>query len=170
MITHGDLHGWNENKRYRYQLSPDDTVLDLGSHKGCFSKRIKTTYKCNVIEFDPSLNLCAWTHNGFLNIGGSEASASFLSKGKDYKCVDICNYLNEKIGLMKINIEGGEYDLMDHILNSGLQVNVRNFQIQFHVVTEMDYIKRYNAIAEILQQTHFLTWQQPFVWENWQIK
>ena len=70
---------------------------------------------------------------------------------------------------MKINIEGGEYDLLEHFLESGFIKNINNIQIQFH-----DFIpnaeERMKKIQYELEKTHSLTYQYPFVWENWQRK
>ncbi len=161
----GSSDGWDESKRYDYNIKGGDTVLDLGSHKGKFAREYKKKGAC-VIEFDIDKK-CAWTYDGVLNIGGEGVSKTYLSKGKDYPCENILKYLHTEIALCKINIEGGEYELMDHILNSGLQKNVQNFQIQFHRVLE-DFQQRYDRIAESLSKTHSITWGHPFLWENWQ--
>ena len=74
----------------------------------------------------------------------------------------------QQIDLMKINIEGGEYELLEEILSSGWVHNIKNLQIQFH-----DFFPeakgRMEAIQEKLSFTHELTYQYPFVWENWQL-
>jgi hypothetical protein len=161
----GSLEGWNEELRYDYHIGYGDVVLDIGSYKGIFSDRFKQK-GASVMEFDTDTK-CAWTYDGVINIGGHDERASYLYPGENYPCVDICNYLDTRIALCKINIEGGEYELMNHILGSGLQVNVDNFQIQFHKVE--GYQERYDMIADRLSNTHSLTWRQPFVWENWRL-
>lgn len=70
------------------------------------------------------------------------------------------------IDLMKINIEGGEYDLLDHALDSGFAAKVGNLQIQFHDFVP-DAERRMRAIQRRLALTHDLTYQYEFVWENW---
>lgn len=73
------------------------------------------------------------------------------------------------IDLMKINIEGEEYDLLEHLLDCGLTDRIVNIQVQFH-----DFVpkaeERMKKIQERLQRTHSLTYQYPFVWENWKLK
>lgn len=161
----GSLKGWNEDLRYDYDIGHGDTVLDIGSYKGEFSQRFREK-GCHVIEFDTNTK-CAWIYDGYINIGGRDNKASYLIKGRNYPCVDIIKFIETEIALCKINIEGGEYELMDHILESGLQSNVHNFQIQFHKVGEFE--KRYKDIARNLSQTHKLSWRHPFVWENWKL-
>ena len=74
-----------------------------------------------------------------------------------------------EIALMKINIEGGEYDLLEHLLDEGLADRVRNFQVQFHDFIE-DAAVRMKGIQEKLARTHQLTYFFPFIWENWERK
>jgi hypothetical protein len=69
---------------------------------------------------------------------------------------------------MKINIEGGEYDLLDHLIETGWIRRIRDVQIQFH-----DFVsgatQRMHHIQAALKNTHHTTYQYPFVWENWHI-
>jgi len=71
-----------------------------------------------------------------------------------------------RIDLMKINIEGGEYDLLDHLIDTGIVKRIRNLQIQFHNFVPQAEVRRAN-IQEQLAKTHTLTYQYQFVWENW---
>lgn len=83
---------------------------------------------------------------------------------------DFCsNNAIEKIALVKINIEGAEYDLLDRMIDLGLVNNCSNLQIQFHDFYP-DYENRYRKIKESLEKTHRLTYSYPFVWENWCLK
>lgn len=72
------------------------------------------------------------------------------------------------IDLMKINIEGAEYDLLEHLIDTGFVEHIKNIQVQFH-----DFVpnaeQRMRRIQQRLQQTHSLTYQYPFVWENWKL-
>ena len=67
---------------------------------------------------------------------------------------------------MKINIEGGEYPLLESISDAGMLNSVDNFQIQFHDFVD-DAVARRAAVLESLSQTHECTWCYEFVWENW---
>lgn len=72
----------------------------------------------------------------------------------------------ESVDLMKINIEGMEYELLERMIETGMIGMVNNFQIQFH-----DFVpncqQRRNAIREQLKKTHKCDWCYEFVWENW---
>jgi FkbM family methyltransferase len=70
------------------------------------------------------------------------------------------------IDLMKINIEGGEYDLLESLIASGFIRNIQNVQVQFHDFVE-NAETRMNDLKNKLSETHELTYEYVFVWENW---
>jgi hypothetical protein len=74
-----------------------------------------------------------------------------------------------RIDLMKINIEGGEYELLEELIKEGLVKSIENIQVQFHDFVPEAY-SRMRRIQEALSQTHQLTFQYEFVWENWVLK
>lgn len=71
-----------------------------------------------------------------------------------------------EVDLIKINIEGGEYDLLQHLIESGLVNQIANIQVQFH-----DFVpnaqERMELIHRQLRESHFVTFYSEFVWENW---
>ncbi|MEM7512644.1 MAG: FkbM family methyltransferase, partial [Bacteroidota bacterium] len=70
------------------------------------------------------------------------------------------------IDLIKINIEGGEFELLEAIIDAGWVDKIDNIQVQFH-----DFVpnarERMMEIQKKLSFTHELTYQYDFVWENW---
>lgn len=72
-----------------------------------------------------------------------------------------------QVDLMKINIEGAEFPLLDKMIKTGLFENVRCFLIQFHEWHPGAYRKR-KKIREELSRTHRLEWEYYFVWEKWE--
>ncbi|MEM8898167.1 MAG: FkbM family methyltransferase [Bacteroidota bacterium] len=75
----------------------------------------------------------------------------------------------DKIDLIKINIEGGEYELLEAIIQANWITKVHNIQVQFHDFVP-DAEAKMKALQEKLEFTHELTYQYPFVWENWKLK
>lgn len=75
----------------------------------------------------------------------------------------------EKIDLLKMNIEGGEYDLLDSIISSGFVKKCKNIQIQFHNYGEWSIIRR-DKIKEQLKRTHVSTYDYEWTFENWELK
>lgn len=74
------------------------------------------------------------------------------------------------IDLIKINIEGGEYELLEHLIATGKIKQIRNVQVQFHEDVIPDAQSRMELIQKNLSKTHSLTFQEIFIWENWELK
>lgn len=70
---------------------------------------------------------------------------------------------------MKINIEGGEYQVIPALIDSGFIKNIRDIQVQFHDFIENAMAQR-SEIRNRLKETHYLTYDYLFVWENWRLK
>jgi hypothetical protein len=71
--------------------------------------------------------------------------------------------------LIKLNIEGGEYPLLTRMINTDIVEKCRDIQVQFHnCVPDAEAMRL--QIRNALSRTHFLTYDYPFVWENWRRK
>jgi hypothetical protein len=173
MVTLGDQTEWAEKGlerlRFEYDLKPDDYCIDIGSYRREWADEIIKRYGCKVECFEALDDRAAWTYDGELEIGGVFLYSSiFTNEGKrKVKCEDIAKYLNREVAVMKINIEGGEYDLLSYIIDKGLHKNIKNIQVQFHKVDGLLWEVRSTSIQRQLMKTHELTYQYPFVWENW---
>ena len=66
---------------------------------------------------------------------------------------------------VSINIEGGEYTLLEQIINSGLINQINNLQIQFHDFFPDSQNKRKEIINKLFR-THETIFSFPFVWEG----
>ena len=73
------------------------------------------------------------------------------------------------IDLFSLNIEGGEYSLLEYMVTSPIISRIKNIQIQFHDFVEYAHARR-SAIQMTLRETHELTYNYDFVWENWTLK
>ena len=100
-------------------------------------------------------------------VEGEEASIFHSASLVEVEAVDLKNYLTD-YDLCKINIEGGEYLLLNDLIDNNMITKLNNIQVQFHLIE--NYQEEYNKLAEKLSKTHELTWRFPFVWENWRIK
>lgn len=102
-------------------------------------------------------------------------SSSIHKKGTEekIKITDVGSFIKDnnisRIDLIKINIEGAEYDLLDRMIDLKLIYVCDNLQVQFHDFYP-NFQSRYNKIKSELEKTHQLTYSYPFVWENWQKK
>ena len=114
------------------------------------------------------------TRSEVLNI--SADSSSVFKKGEssvEIKLVKLDNFLDEhdisNVDLIKINIEGGEFELLEYLVETDKVSIFKNIQVQFHDFVP-DAINRMKAIQNKLSKTHALTYQYEFVWENWKLK
>jgi len=169
-----------ESKRYEYELFHDDTLLDVGAYTGEWAQRMYQMYSVKIIAIEPTdaiscvyghqgitpIRQAAWIEDGVRRFGGNAYwTSSQLEGTQEYPCFDICKLLDQKIAILKLNVEGDEFQLLYRILKSGLQKNIRHFQIQFHQVAHYEGL--YNEIVALLEITHKLDWRVPFIWESW---
>lgn len=182
------LKEWNkkglEYKRYEYDIRPEDTVIDLGAYKGEWAERMYEKFRCDVIVVEPTeyirdflhgviINKAASTYNGKLSFGGRAYYTSVMEPGDhQYPCFDVNEIIDGygDVALLKINIEGSEYDVLNHIVGAGLHKQIKNIQIQFHEIAGLPYEIWYKEIETKLSLTHEKTWSYPFCWENWKLK
>lgn len=173
-----------EHLRYEYNLMPEDVVIDIGAYRGEWADQILDRYGCKMIVIEPTdnitqhtafagtevINKAAWLFDGKLGFGGAYYyTSAFEDPTHEYECFDVNSLLRrfDEIALVKINIEGAEYDLLEHIYRGGLMSRVRDLQVQFHLVEDEDSIMRYEVISELLLETHSPTWRYVHCWENW---
>lgn len=170
-----------EHLRYEYDLKPDDVVIDLGAYRGEWANEIRARYGCCVIAVEPTdsiddypceyIKKAAWTTDGKLKFGGAYYySSAFENPVREYECFDVNSLLKrfDGIALLKMNVEGAEYDLLKHIYRGGLMPRIRDLQVQFHLIEGEDSIMRYEVIENLLCETHSLAlFEYPFCWENW---
>lgn len=185
----------NERLRYDYDLNQNSVVFDLGGYKGQWTSDIFSMYVCTIYIFEPVKAYCEDIKKRFLknphirifqfglsgntaeiSIGLDNDASSAYGKNVDNKetvqLKSASDFLRDHdikhIDLMKINIEGGEYDLLDHLIDSGYIKIIENIQIQFHDFAP-HAIERMPKIREQLKKTHHPTYQSDFVWENWKL-
>lgn len=183
----------DQTLRLEYELNEHSCVFDLGGYKGEFASAIMNKYNCTVFIFEPIPFLYDIILNKFSNnkklhpycfglydktikqkISLSDNGSSlFITNTKmvEIQLKSMVEFLKENkfqnIDLIKINIEGAEYDLMDSLINNHCIPYFKNIQIQFHDFLIPDAKIRMRNIQEQLQKTHELTYQYEFVWENW---
>lgn len=180
--------------RLNYLLDDSSLVIDVGGYEGQWASDIFSKYCCNIIIFEPVKEFSLKIKNRFLNnkkiicysVGLSkedretnisllENSSSIFKDNSQLEKINLVNAYNffknndiTSIDLMKINIEGGEYDLLENLIENNYITNIKNIQIQFHnfIPEAKDRMKK---IQQELNKTHHLTFQFEFVWENWEI-
>lgn len=71
-----------------------------------------------------------------------------------------------EIDLISINAEGGEYDMLRRMINTGLVARCKNIQVQFHNF-HPDAERLRNEIRADLARTHVESFSYKWVWESW---
>lgn len=191
---------FREEMRYEYpDLTPESLVLDCGGYEGEFAQRIAKKYGCrvhvlepvfehfntikeNLLKCDPYVYIRVFPHE--FGIGDATSYFSFRIKGtmsgqwaddgesQDVVLVDVCSILQmlQRCDLMKLNIEGGEFEVLDKLTRClGLIRMVKNIQVQWHPVVDNSDGWR-DQIMSRLEQTHELTFDYGWTWQNWKLK
>lgn len=189
--TNGD-----ETLRLDYSLNENSLVFDLGGYKGEFAADIYCRYNSEIYIFEPVLSFFEVIKKKFLNnnkieifnfglagrdsemqISNSDNSSSvFLitENSETIQLKSIVEFIKSKnitnVDLIKINIEGGEYEVLESLIENNLITIFDNIQVQFHDFIIENALERMNKIQIELAKTHELTYQYEFVWENWKLK
>jgi FkbM family methyltransferase len=177
---------FTEELRYEYPLKPDDLVVDVGGYEGKFANEIRKRYGCRVWCFEPVFHqeIRSKLYPGIKlftsGIGRDNYDQTFQIKGDmtgawadgseiEVSIVNVNEVLNEPVALLKLNCEGGEYEILEAILDDGDPLLFDNIQVQFHPIFP-DSEQRWQKIRERLLVTHELTYDAPWCWENYKRK
>jgi len=190
--------GGLDRLRYQYDNLPSDPIFfDLGAFSGGWSKAMINRYggTSYLFEIAPStftslskkfgcdehyklfnfglsdktydMNVDATNFDDAFSVCDGAGEGDVLLKFEDFNGF-VDKYDIDKIDVMKINIEGGEYDLLESIEDFSF---IGNVQIQFHNYESIsDCAERRERIRNVLSKTHKPTYDYYFVWENWEIK
>lgn len=173
-----------EHLRYEYDLKSDDVVIDLGAYRGEWASEIRARYGCAVIAVEPTdaidgytggeiIKKAAWVDDGELSCGGAYYyTSAFEPVTHRLPCFNINTLLDrfDEIALLKINIEGAEYTLLQHVIDQRQHAKICNLQVQFHIIENQPWQAWYDGIAGLLERTHEIQWRWSFCWESWRRK
>jgi FkbM family methyltransferase len=181
----------DETLRLAYPLRPESVVLDVGGYRGDWAAQVCDRFGCTVHVFEPiaefadglrrrfagragvtvhAFGLAGRTReerftlaaDGSSSLRGGEGPVSRLSAASEvFDALGLA-----RVDLMKVNIEGGEYELIEHLLDRGLIARIERLQVQFHDFVP-DAARRMRELQARLARTHALEWQYEFVWESW---
>lgn len=183
--------------RVEYPLSPESTVLDVGGYEGQWASDIFARYCCRIEVFEPWPAFAAGIAKRFLQnpsitvhpygLGAQDRTDDLYAQadgtslfarveGSARERVLIRSIAAvwielglDTVDLMKVNIEGGEYELLEALIATHLIERVHNLQVQFHEFVP-DAHTLYRHLSDRLTSTHHLTYSVPFVWENWTLR
>ncbi|EMI28135.1 FkbM family methyltransferase [Rhodopirellula europaea] len=180
-------------KRYEFNnLDSDSIVLDLGGFRGEWADDIHARYGSTIHVFEPHPEFAStlqtkYTDHPHIHVHAVALSSSdgdlILSDTGDASSairageksitgrrVEAGAYLQsisvDHANLMKVNIEGGEYDILPHLAKLGWLNRIETIQVQFHDLCVTSDEER-ESIRRELAQSHGEDWCYPFVWEQW---
>jgi FkbM family methyltransferase len=182
-----------ELKRVTYPLMEESLVVDLGGYRGEWAQRIFCRYRCMIDIYEPNLFNVAYIRTMFwgmdkvqafpfalsdkrcvLDLRGDDIYASLHGGDGDIHEVFVekasevfsLRYSGKTIDLLKINIEGSEYEVLPDLIENYNMQSIRNIQIQFHN-TVKDYAGKRAAIQQALSKTHKMDWCYDYLYESW---
>jgi FkbM family methyltransferase len=178
-----------------YPLNEDSVVFDCGGYEGEWTAAVFEKFGCEIHVFEPvpefarvierrfrdnskvhmhSYGLTGTDELTTMNLDAN-ASSVFGAGGASVQVQmrDVVGVLSElkvpKVDLIKINIEGGEYPLLERLIAAGLINRFEFLLVQFHNFVPQAEARRL-SLRSSLERTHALQWDYPFIWESWRRK
>jgi FkbM family methyltransferase len=180
--------------KLRYNIKVDDinnvVVFDLGAYHGEFVEKLMKKYSGTYYLFDTNEEMVSFMKGKFdkmpnIHVNNYGLGKNALRGYKDgtgpgasiridpsapelikifteyYKSLNI-----DTIDILKVNIEGAEYDLIEHLVETGVIDKIKTLQVQFHDFVE-DPLDKLLKMHRLLSRTHNLEFSYPFVWDQW---
>jgi FkbM family methyltransferase len=173
-------------------LDSNSLVLDVGAYDGLFADSLSVKFGNTIICLEPNiisfnkltekyknnkrikiLKQALWSSDGFLDlINEGISSGFFIGDKKKYvqvETIDVANFLIDykSIDLIKLNVEGAEYEILERIIKTNNLSKFKSLLIQFHPIDE-ESKKRREAIRQALKDKNFKeVYNFEFVWEYW---
>jgi FkbM family methyltransferase len=187
------------NNFFKFNISnPNPIIFDVGGYKGDFSDLIlKTIPGAKIFIFEPAylfykvlvkkyidnenikifnFALSGHTLKKKISYDDDKSSiydSSILSPGELVDVISITDFLEQnqikQVHLIKINIEGDEYDLLNDLINKSKIDVFDQMLIQFHYYKFENYINFKNLRLSILK-THDEYYNLNFVWSKYILK
>lgn len=176
-----------------YDLGESSIIMDFGGYTGVWVQQMINKYNPNVYIIEPIPEffngmVTKFSNNKkvrLLNVGvntknaegviyvSSDASSSNFEKGKSInvkfntveKILETWGLI--EVDLLQINIEGDEYPVLEHMLETNIVTKFKNLQIQFHLGIKDDFIRREKIREGLISKGFVNKFDYPFVWESW---
>lgn len=178
----------------RHDLGPQSLVLDVGAYIGDWTADIVSRYRSEVIAFEPlpiyygtlvrrfeqteQVRVCGYgladesgpSSMGMAQMGSSEFRKKNLVRVVMRDVAAVFDEIGERdVDLMKVNIEGGEYKVLERMIHEDLLRKVRWLMVQFHEQwpSRRESGPWRQSLVERIELTHEPKFKYPFVWECW---
>ena len=176
---------------YDLPVKSGEYILDGGGYMGEWTFRMVALYGCRSVIFEPvprffdhccrlfsqnslvsveSAALGQSDTTGSMDLSADGSSLHGAGRGEiQVKVVDAAAAVDDiqgAVACLKLNIEGGEYDVLERLVDTGAISKCRSLLVQFHRQPE-DWKPRYAALQSKLATTHKVEWKYEMVWERW---
>jgi len=195
-IKYGKAEASNSILSTSQMLNEDSVVIDVGGETGIWSMKMFSKYKPKLYIFEPhpgavrilyenvkdkKANIFQYglgSKNFVTQLSDSGMGSSIFNSSPDFEqskkfdieirdIKEVFEDLSlESVDLIKINIEGGEYDLVPRMIETGIVNKCKVIRIQFHDWIPDAFAMRKKIVKE-LSKTHEVEWSFPLVWESW---
>jgi len=175
-------------------IDSESVVLDVGAFRGEWAARIWDRYEPTIHCFEPLPGAAKRTRLTFegnskihvhqFGLGREDSAQTLILNGpgsslhgpsstfgtREVQIRDVVGALDElgleEVDLLKVNIEGGEYDLLDRLDEADRLAPTRLVLVQFHEWHPGAYRRRQRN-RRALRRTHTEVWCYPWCWELW---
>lgn len=175
-------------------LTADSVVMDVGAHTGWATNEYWHRYKCNIHAFEPCerfrkelshrfadnpkvriYQYALGDKDGVIQMGvKGDQTGAFCKDPNDYEVMAVKDIVPvmDGIGVVDVftcNAEGGEYVILERLLDAGMISLLRHISVQMHTVVP-NYEARCAAIFKRLERTHEHVYGSPFVWDGFTLR
>ena len=162
--------------RLDYPLGPDSVVFEVGGQQGDFAEELRVRHSCKVRRFESDPRSCrdrlgrsesdpAVTCQPF-GQGACEADGAVQQAGFRPFADVFAEAGVRQVDLLKVDLGGGEYSLLEHLISTGLIRDVVHLQVKFHEAVPGAAVGR-DRLRRLLSKTHVEQWNFPFIRESW---
>ena len=178
-----------------FGVDASSIVVEVGAYLGDWTERMSRSSGARIYAFEPNPAVLPRMRNRFADqpnvvildygLGPRNEDAvlsrngpgSSLTRLSPYESVtvpirDIAVAFGdlglEHIDVLHMNIEGGEYDALEHLAEKGWFPRIGVFVVQFHEWIPKAHRRR-RALQRELRRTHTKLWDYPWVFEAWQV-
>lgn len=175
--------GFNKGQsvKFFYDLIPDSAEYEIHAFEPDPSN-FKSFENFNNVNF---YKKAAWIRDGVVKFYlGSESFASTINSSKitnikqdrfiETECLDICKFITDNFDkddyiILKIDIEGAEYELLNHMLSNNCLEYINDLFVEFHLgkITNITS-DQHNDLINKLQSLGFA--HADVAWEKENIK
>ena len=137
-----------------------------------WANTIRETTKNHVLEIEV-IQAAASNKDGFLELGMSkDGTSEFRDASLGIVSVPSINFAEwvathaERVSFLEMNIEGGEYVVLEELLSSGAIDRIDSLAVQFHNLDPTHRARR-SEICSLLSTIYKPIYSFPWVWESW---